>query len=192
MPQVADAAKLPLLTGSATVDPLPAALPPFAAQPGLGNYQIAERLYRAAIAVAQANQRKVAPWVMRMVAVAIERDGNRLRNAGRHREALLRWLDCLDEWQRIMAWGGRPPADADADEREDREITLEIGQHNDGRLRRKSALLAEQLAADQATGRATADAILALRLDDARRALAAPGAWHETVARTRIRWLDER
>ena len=28
--------------------------------------------------------------------------------------------------------------------------------------------------------------------DDARRALAVADAWHETVARTRIRWLDER
>ncbi len=190
VPQVADAAKLPLLTGSATVDPLPATLPPFPAQPGQGNYQIAERLYRAAIAVAQANHRKVAPWVMRMVAVAIERDGNRLRNAGRHREALLRWLACLDEWQRVIAWSGQPPSDAD--DRDDRETTMEIGQHNDGRLRRKAALLAEQLAADPAVGRSTADAIGALRLDDARRALATPDAWHETVARTRIRWLDER
>jgi hypothetical protein len=156
--------------------------------PGLGNYEISERLYRATILTAELHHLKVIPYVRRMVAVAIERDGNRLRNQGQHLAALRRYLACLRAWQEVLAWSRQPPRDDD--DRQDRLASLEIAQHNEGRLLRKTALLAEDLAEDPAVGARVAAAISARRFGDAERELAA-GGWRTALTRAKVRWYDE-
>ncbi len=156
--------------------------------PGVGNYEISERLYRATILTAEIHHRKVIPYVRRMIAIAIERDGNRLRNRGEHLAALRRYLASLDAWRGVLAWS-RQPARND-DDRQDRLISLEIAQHNEGRLLRKSELLAEELAEDPGLGATVAQTIAARRFDEAGRMLAS-GSWRSSLTHAKVRWFDE-
>jgi hypothetical protein len=155
--------------------------------PGTGNFQYAERLYRATMAVAQLHDVRLPPFVRRMVPIAIERDGNRLRNRGEHLAALRRFLTSLQEWDRALAWSDLPPLDGDGS---DQQINREMCQHNIGRLVRKCTLLIERLASDPARARELQAAVAERRWDSIQRELDG-GGLKDAVAGGRIRWLDE-
>lgn len=158
------------------------------AEAGPGNYGISALLYAAAERAAEVNGLRLAPFVRRMVPLAIERDGNHLRNRGEHLVALRRYLEALAAWREALAWSALPLSDEGM--AEDQRINREIFEHNDGRLRRKVALFAERLAPDAgATARLLA-AIEARNWDAAQRELA-DGGWKSAVAQARVRWLDE-
>jgi hypothetical protein len=156
---------------------------------GLGNFQLSERLYSAALLLCDLNGKRPLPYLQRMVAIAIERDGNRLRNRGEHLAALRRYLESLAAWERVRAWSTEPGADAE--DRQDRHVAHDLAEHNDGRLRRKCALLALRLADDAAHGQRLAQLIDERRFAQAGQELAGTG-WRTTVAQERVRWLDER
>lgn len=157
-------------------------------EPGIGNYGISARLYTAAERAAEVNGLKLPPFVRRMVPLAIERDGNQRRNRGEHLAALRSYLEALVSWQVALAWSAVPPADENM--LEDQRINRDIFEHNDGRLRRKVALLAERLAPDAAaTARLLAE-VENKRWDAAEKELASSG-WKSAVGRARVRWLDE-
>lgn len=158
------------------------------AEPGIGNYGISALLYTAAERAAEINSLKLAPFVRRMVPLGIERDGNQMRNRGEHLAALRRYLEALGSWQAALAWSALPPADENMIE--DQRINREIFEHNDGRLRRKVALLAERLAPDAAATARLLAAVESKRWDAAVKELGEPG-WKSAVARARVRWLDE-
>lgn len=156
--------------------------------PGLGNYQISELLYRAAIGAAEVNQLRVLPYVRRMVAIAIERDGNRLRNRGEHLHALMRYIASLRCWDELLAANRK--AAFGQDSRMDREIATDIAEHNEGHLLRKSELLVLQLAAEPAQGARVAELLAQRHYDEVEAALTQPG-WRAVVAQAKLRWLDE-
>ena len=158
------------------------------AEPGIGNYGISALLYTAAERAADVNGLRLAPFVRRMVPLAVERDGNQMRNRGEHLAALRRYLEALISWQQALAWSALPAEDEGMIQ--DQTINREIFEHNDGRLRRKVALLAERLAPDAAATARLLAAVEAKRWDSAEKELAAPG-WKPAVARARVRWLDE-
>jgi hypothetical protein len=157
--------------------------------PGLGNFQLSELLYSATLRLAEVRHLQLHPYVRRMVAIAIERDGNRRRNRGEHLAALRRYLAGLKVWEEITAWCRQPALDEE--DRQDREAALNLSQHNEGRLRRKAVLLVRQLATDPEAGERTAKAIDERRWAEAERELASAGAWQATVSHGRLRWLDE-
>ena len=157
-------------------------------EPGIGNYGISALLYTAAERAAEVNGLKLPPFVRRMVPLAIERDGNQLRNRGEHLAALRRYLESLVLWRQALAWSALPPADDDM--LEDQRINRDIFEHNDGRLRRKVALLAERLAPDAAATARLLAAVETRRWDAAEKELSESG-WKSAVARARVRWLDE-
>lgn len=160
---------------------------PLRAVAALSNYQVAGRLYRAALALARRQRLRVAAYVRRLIALGIERDGNRLRNAGDHLGALHRYLDSLADWQRTLAWVVDPDT---VTIRNDRTTTRESYERNEGRLRRRAAQLARELAPDPFTGRATASAVLERDLLAARM-LIAFGAWRRSVdVYDGVRWYD--
>jgi hypothetical protein len=161
---------------------------PLPAGPGMGNYQISELLYQAAIRTAETNHLRVLPYVRRMVAIAIERDGNRLRNRGEHLHALARYLDALRCWDELLSANRK--AAFGQDSRLDREIATDIAEHNEGHLLRKSELLVLQLADDPALGASVAELLAQRRYDEVERALKLPG-WRASVAQAKVRWLDE-
>jgi len=162
-----------------------AALP---ARAGLTTYELSTALYRAAIALADAEGVAVQPFMRRMVPLGIERDGNLWRNRGDHRRALARWLDALESWREITAWHDQPAEDAD--DARDRAISRDSYERNEGRLRRKAAFLARRLAEDPAVGERVAVAIEARDWISARAALAGEG-WRTAANRGGVRWLDE-
>ena len=158
------------------------------AEPGIGNYGISALLYTAAERAAEVNGLNLAPFVRRMVPLAIERDGNQMRNRGAHLLALRRYLEALVLWQQALAWSALPPVDESM--LDDQRINREIFEHNDGRLRRKVALLAERLAPDAAATARLLAAVESKRWDAAGQELGTTG-WKPAVARARVRWLDE-
>lgn len=171
-------------------DPRLADLP---AGAGNSNFAIANRLYGASVAIGEADERagrgRLPAFVRRMAAHTLDADGNRLRNRGEHLAAVLRWIDAGQEWSSVKAWIDQPDADQRA--RNARASTEEVYGRSDGRVRRKAADLAPQLAPDAAAGQAVALAIHERRWDEARRLLAQPG-WKRTAGTDgRIRWLDE-
>jgi hypothetical protein len=157
-------------------------------EPGLSNYAISALLYRAAERAAEVNGLKLAPFVRRMVPLALERDANQLRNRGEHLVALRRYLVALAEWQPVLAWSELPPTGDDM--ADDQRINRDIYQHNEGRLRRKVALFAERLAPDAAASARLQAAVEAKRWDAAAKELD-EGGWKAAVDRARVRWLDE-
>jgi len=169
------------LPAASRIDALPAAA-------GLSNFRIAARLYQGAVALADDGGLAIPPYIRRQVPLAIERDGNLLRNRGEHRLALVRWLDALAAWQVVKAWNERPVVDGD--DAFQKQVGRETWEINDGRLRRKAAYLAEQLAGDRASGQRTATAINERRWDEAR-ALLATGDWRASVPRAQVVWLGE-
>jgi hypothetical protein len=154
----------------------------------IGNFRYSEVLYRAAVRVAEINELRSLPFVRRMVAIGIERDGNNLRNRGEHFPALKRYLTSLAEWDRTLAWTIAP--EQLADETVDHDIQREMCEHNIGRLARKIELLGERLAGDAAQVERFASAVRERRWSDIDREIATPG-WKVTVSGARIRWLDE-
>jgi len=124
-----------------------------------------------------------------MAAHTLDADGNRLRNRGEHLQAIGVWIAAGEEWQRVQEWMDIPVSDEG--DRRARNSTGEVLGRSEGRVRRKAAALALQLAPDKAAGTAVAEAIQARKWDEARRLLAQPG-WKKTAgAEGRIRWLDE-
>jgi len=167
-----------------------AALP---AGPGNSNFAIGHRLYSASVALGEWDERnkrgRPPAFVRRMAAHTLDADGNRLRNRGEHLAAIGQWIASGEEWGRVQAWMDLPSAN-EADKRA-RNSTSEVHGRSEGRVRRKAAALAAQLAPDDAAGTAAVEAILARRWDEARRLLAQPG-WKRTAGMSgRIRWLDE-
>ncbi len=169
------AACLPLL-GSSASDPALAA--PALPEPP---YRMAARLYRLSAALAAATGRQQVGMVQRMIPLALEREGDRLRNLGRHREALAQWIDALRAWEPV-ARALPPPG------HERWDVERDAYDRNEGRLRRKAAAMAQALAGDRAAAEAVAAAILAR--DHGAIAAGVP-ALRERVARPAIRWLDE-
>ncbi len=155
--------------------------------PGITNFALSERLYRAALALAAAEKIHSAAYVRRMVPLAIEKDGNLFRNRGEHSAALLRYLDALETWQRIQAWIASP-SDNEQDAY-DKDLGRETSERNEGRLRRKAAYLARMLA-PEGSSELAATAIDERRFADVR-ALIAVGDWKRSATRGQITWLDE-
>jgi hypothetical protein len=163
------------------------------AGPGNSNFAIAHRLYSASVALGEYDQRtghgRPPAFVRRMAANTLDADGNRLRNRGEHLAAIGAWLAAGQEWQLVQAWMDGPVTNEG--EQQARNSTGEVLGRSEGRVRRKSADLAQLLAPDPASGQAAAEAILARRWVEAQRLLAQPG-WKKTAgAEGRIRWLDE-
>lgn len=153
-----------------------------------GNFRISERLYDATLRLCAARGVHVRPIDRAMAVHAIEKDGNQLRNRGQHLAALIRYLAALKRWDEVLAWARSTP-DHD-DDAEQRRIHGGTAEHNQGRLRRKAQLLAEQLAENPATGAAAKQLMSGSRWDEATTLLAGSG-WRQTVAQVRVRWLDE-
>jgi nucleoid DNA-binding protein len=168
---LSDEQKIPLFTGA-----------------GYGNFQYSERLYRATVVTAERNKQRLPPFVRRMIPIAIERDGNRLRNRGQHFAALQRYVTSLDHWHRARAWsGGKVQAGDDA---LDQEMNIEMSDGNIGRLTRKIELLSEQLSTNPATQSGFMAAIREKNWTTAVQLLS-ESTWKTTVETGRIRWLDE-
>ena len=156
--------------------------------PGRSNFDLSERIYRIALRVAAHEHKRPPAFVRRMVPLAVEKDGNLRRNRGRHHEALLRYLDALDAWAEVRAWLAAP--DRDQQDTDDKSLSRDSSERNEGRLRRKAASLARELAPDAASGESVVAALIGGRFADARTAIAVPG-WQEVARRGGIRWLDE-
>jgi hypothetical protein len=160
----------------------------FPDQPGLSNFQISERLYRAEIELCEARHLSMPAYIRRMVPLALERDGNIYRNRGEHLEALRRYLESLRSWQEVAAWNETPITD-DRD-RMDKEFSRDSYDHNEARLRRKAAFFARQLAPDRAAGEQIAGKIMDRKWDEVAADLATPG-WKPAIEHGQIKWLDE-
>jgi hypothetical protein len=168
---ISDDEKIPLFTGA-----------------GYGNFQYSERLYRATVLTAARNNKRLPPFVRRMIPIAIERDGNRLRNRGQHFAALKRYLTSLDHWHRARAWSDEKVQAGD--DGLDQEMNVEMSQHNIGRLTRKIELLSEQLSNNPSVQPRFMAAIREKQWETARQLLTDTD-WKPTVESGRIRWLDE-
>ncbi len=163
-------------------------LPDLPNESGWTNFQLSEFFYRAARATADNEGKRVPAFVKRMIPHAIEKDGNLWRNRGEHLRALHRFLDSLEAWQVVRDWLAAP--DTDEGDTYDKQLSQDVVQTNEGRLRRKSAELARLLAPDTATGEAAAEAILQREWAVAHTQLAKPG-WKAAHVRGGIIWLDE-
>ena len=159
---------------------------------GISNFTMSSRLYQACIALADgALDGKgwlSAQFVRRMVPLAMESDGNLKRNQSRHLDALKRYLDALQAWDTVIAWANTPSSNPN--EANQRKISLDSVERNEGRLRRKAAQYCYDLAPDSDTGEKTAQAILARNWSEALRQLQRPG-WKPAASNARIKWLDE-
>jgi hypothetical protein len=155
---------------------------------GSSNFRIASALYRAEqqleAAVGRPNE---APFGARMIALALENDGNLERNRGEHLAALKAWLEGLDAWQPVHAWSIAPTSTPY--EQNARGAAYESYDRNEGRLRRKAAEFAAELAPTPEVGTAAASAILDRRFDEARRLLTQPG-WKQAASTGHVHWLD--
>ncbi len=155
--------------------------------PGRTSFSLAADFYALAVRIGEIQRYPVISTRRRMVPLALEFDGNLMHGKGEHRRALLRWLDALEVWQGELAWIAAPP---DYVSRDQLRWGRDIAEGNEGRLRRRAALLADRLAPTSETGKAVAALIEERRFSDARRQLAGPG-WRDAVATGRIRWLGE-
>jgi hypothetical protein len=158
-------------------------------EPGESNFRISERLYRACVLLSEAEGVRMPAYVRRMIPLAIERDGNIHRNRGEHLTALRRYLDSIEAWQEARAWSFKPTANED--ERQDQETTRDSYEQNEGRLRRKAAFLAEQMALDKPVGAAAALAIMTRDWPSARASISDDALWRTALAHGNIQWLDE-
>ncbi|MFM2091773.1 MAG: hypothetical protein RLZZ127_2262, partial [Planctomycetota bacterium] len=145
---------------------------------GESPYRLAARLYRIAVATGDARGRPSPEFALRLVPIALEREGDRLRNRLRAAAALHAWCDAIAAWdpvrERIARQGDAERAWLDRDSLE----------RNEPRLWRKAAALAAELD----PGSAAAAAFAARDLAAARAAIAAlpPRAPAAPVV-----WLDE-
>lgn len=155
---------------------------------GIGNYRLSERLYLAAMRLNDATNGHMPVVARDLWAHAIERDGNQMRNRGEHRAALARYLEALRAWDAVRTWCMAPALDAaDAGRR---ELHRDIAEQNQGRLRRKTAMMGLSLANDHALGERFADAVDAGRWDEAATLAAGPG-WRSVATVVRGKWADE-
>ncbi|MHC5067265.1 MAG: hypothetical protein ACYTF0_01625 [Planctomycetota bacterium] len=154
----------------------------------LSNYQLARRIYNAALALAAERDKRAPVQVRRLIAMSYEYDGNLRRNRGDHHGALLAYLDGLEDWQAVLRWQKDPLNDPGPDLR---AMTEESYQRNEGRQRTVAADLARRLAPDPLTAAQVASAISERDFARARTLLALPG-WHQSVADAgAVRWYDE-
>ena len=151
------------------------------------NFEASARVYACSLAQSKRSGIRAYSYVRRLIALAMTKDGNRLRNRGLHRAALLRWLEALDEWGEVLRWSIDP--DNGQDEAAQAR-TFDSYQRNAGRLRRRAARLAEDLAGDILLGKATGLAILYGDNREARRYLAFPG-WNDRAVTSGVQWYDE-
>ena len=178
----------PLLDDLNATLPADQQLERIANEPGTGNFQFSERLYRATMYLAERNNQRLPPFVRRMIPIAIERDGNRLRNRGEHFAALKRYLTSLQDWYRARSWSDKKVADGD--DGFDQQMNSEMCEHNIGRLTRKIILLAEQLSTDANAHQRFANAVNGQQWEAATQVLG-ENNWKLAVTTGRIRWLDE-
>ncbi len=155
--------------------------------PGRTSFALAADFYALAVRIGETQRYPVIATRRRSIPLALEFDGNLYHGKGEHRRALLRWLDALAVWQSELAWIASPP---DYVSRDHLRWSSDISVKNEGRLRRRAALLAERLAPTPETGKAAAMLVEERRYAEARTALTAPG-WRDAVATGRIRWLGE-
>ncbi|NRA39165.1 MAG: hypothetical protein HRU15_13555 [Planctomycetes bacterium] len=179
---------LPMLSKMATAYAQDVSLP----QQGknLSNYALAEYFYRLSVHVDIAENAQQPAFVRRMICIAMDRDGNRLRNRGQHYQALHRYLDAMVEWQTVLAWANdesRPGRWRSFDP----GMALDSFDRNEGSLRRKSANIALRLAKDEKIGKAFSAAVLARDIELCRTMLADRSAWREHISAASIQWLDE-
>lgn len=165
-----------------------AVLPEVPDESGWTNFQLSEFWYRAALVTAENEGKRVPAFVKRMIPHAIEKDGNLWRNRGQHLKALHRFLDSLEAWQEVRDWIASP--NANEEDAYDKQLSNDVTETNEGRVRRKAAELARLLAPDPDTGEACAFAILTRDWAAARAELAKPG-WKTSHGRGGIIWLDE-
>ncbi len=161
-------------------------------EPGASNFAISALLYRCCIALADGRTDGhgylSAQFVRRMIPLALESDGNIRRNQGRHLVALKAYLDSLKAWQEVRTWNeGTPKNEGDANQR---SVSAASYERNEGRLRRKTARLAEDLAKNPETGSRCAQAILDRDYAIVDRELLRP-VWKDVANHQRLRWLDE-
>jgi hypothetical protein len=164
------------------------ARPLLEAGPGLTNFQLSEMCYRAALSVAENEGKRVPAFVKRMIPHSIEKDGNLWRNRGEHLKALHRYLDSLKAWQGVRDWIASPSANED--DTYDKELSRDVTERNEGRVRRKAAELARLLCADPITGESCSFAFLARDWQAVEAELAKPG-WEKSHSRGGVVWLDE-
>jgi len=169
------------LDGSAVIPPLPH-------DTGITNFQLSEFWYRAALVVAEHENKRVPAFVKRMIPHAIEKDGNLRRNRGEHLHALQRYIVSLKAWQEVIDWLAAP--DASEQDTYDKQLSRDVTETNEGRLRRKAAELALLLAPTPEVGEIAAAAILAREWATVEAQLALPD-WKLAHSRGGIDWLDE-
>jgi hypothetical protein len=157
-------------------------------QPGLGNFRISEILYEATVRLCETRGVRVRPIDRSLVVAGIEKDGNQSRNRGEHLVALRRYLAALKYWDGVRAWALSPTADEH--EAEQRRIHGAIAEQNQGRMRRKAQILAEQLTRDEELKTRAVALIGAGRWDEAT-TLLNDARWLPTSPQVRMRWLDE-
>jgi len=153
----------------------------------LSNYQLAYRMYAAVDALAARVDERVPAHIRRLMAIGIERDGNRLRNRGRHLDALRRYLDGLAEWQEIMAWAEDPYARQEPQAISSTRMSYE---RNEGRLRRRAAQLARELAPDPVTAHVVEEAIMRRDVLAARMLLHLDGWSQRALGAGGVQWYD--
>jgi len=162
---------------------------PFPREDSLSSFRLAEYFYRLAVFVAERQQSHQPVFVRRMVALAIDRDANRLRNRGSHYLALTRYVDALSQWQDIRRWSQNPTGYFRKGL--DPILTDESYQRNEGSLRRKMANLGELLAVDIEIGKRFAAAALHRDIKQCRGLLNQKKLWREQIESASIQWLDE-
>lgn len=174
-------ALMPLLPPGQTFDPL---------VPGqqIGNYRIAEILYDTSLRLCAAQGRKPPALTRSMVVHAIEHDGNQFRNRGEHSTALKRYMSALARWDTVIAWAKSAPLNED--DAEQHRIHGEIAERNQGRLRRKTQILIEQIIKNPTASIASAH-IGAGQWSEAERLLANEPGTNVVTHKDRIHWLDE-
>jgi tetratricopeptide (TPR) repeat protein len=155
----------------------------------VGNYDLSSRLYRGCIELDERVERKRSPYVRRFIGISLVNDGNRLRNRGQHLAALRQYLAALEEWQDIYAYGLDPQNGFRPDEIRINTVSY---QRNDGRLRRRCAIIALALAPDEVTGNEFSQAVMQRDFEKTSELLERPG-WKDVVHTVgMIDWLDER
>jgi hypothetical protein len=178
----------PLLQDINTTLPSEKHIPLIPEGTGSGNFQFSEVLYLATMRVAERNHQRLPPFVRRMIPIAMERDGNRLRNRGQHFAALKRYALSLEEWYRARSWSDQKLEAGD--DGFDQRMNVDMSDHNIGRLTRKIQLLSEQLTLDPEVQKRFAAAVINQHWETVARLLSEPH-WKSAVSGGSIRWLDE-
>lgn len=162
---------------------------PLPDQESLSSFQLAEYFYRLSVLVGERQHDRQPAFVRRMVPLAVDRDGNRLRNRGQHFQALQRYVDALAAWQVIKAWTKNPTGHYRSGI--DQTLSDESYQRNEGLLRRKMINLAGQLSVDTETADAFSAAVQQRDIEDCRSLLQQRERWREHIRTSTTGWLDE-